>query len=129
MQLSITALYAVPLAVVFIILTQLVIRARGRAKVPLGDGGDVGLLEASRRQMNFVENIPLALILMLLAEATGAGPTLLHIMGAVLVAARIVHPFGITMKNQAHPLRIIGAVATNLAMLVFCVVIVLNHFA
>jgi len=129
MQLFVTAPYGAALAVLFIVLTQLVIITRNRAKVALGDGGDPQLIEAIRRQVNFVENVPLALILMLLAEAGGAGATVLNATGLALVAARLIHPFGITMANAAHPLRIAGAVATNGIMIVLIVLIAMQYFA
>jgi uncharacterized protein len=129
MTFAITAPYAALLGLILIVLTQLVIRARGKTAIPLGDGNDPRLLEASRRQMNFVENVPMSLILMLLAEAGGAGSMALHIAGLVLVAARLIHPFGITMASPAHPLRIAGAVATNAVQLGLIVLITLQYFA
>ena len=129
MTLAITAPYAAALGLILIVLTQLVIRTRGKTNIPLGDKGDDRLLEASRRQMNFVEQVPLALILMMLAEAGGAGAMVLNIAGAVLVVARLIHPFGITVTTPAHPLRIAGAVATNVVQLAMIVVIGLQYFA
>ena len=123
----ITALYASILTVIAFVLAQLVIRARGKTAITLGDRGDDRLLEASRRQMNFVENVPLTLILMLLAEAGGAAAQHLHLAGAVLVAARIIHPFGITVARAAHPLRIGGAVVTNLVQLGLIVLLLMQH--
>jgi uncharacterized protein len=123
----ITALYASILTVLAFVLAQHVIKTRGRTTITLGDRGDDRLLEASRRQMNFVENVPL--ILMLLAEAGGAVSTHLHIAGAVLVAARLIHPFGITVTRAAHPLRIGGAVATNLVQLGLIILLVMQQFA
>jgi uncharacterized protein len=125
----ITALYASILTVLAFVLAQHVIKTRGRTTITLGDRGDDRLLEASRRQMNFVENVPLTLILMLLAEAGGAVSTHLHIAGAVLVAARLIHPFGITVTRAAHPLRIGGAVATNLVQLGLIILLVMQQFA
>jgi uncharacterized protein len=125
----ITALYASILTVLAFVLAQHVIKTRGRTTITLGDRGDDRLLEASRRQMNFVENVPLTLILMLLAEAGGAASTHLHIAGAVLVAARLIHPFGITVTRAAHPLRIGGAVATNLVQLGLIVLLMMQQFA
>jgi uncharacterized membrane protein YecN with MAPEG domain len=124
-----TAPYAAVLTLILIVLTQLVIVARNRAKVPLGDKGDDRLLEACRRQMNFVENVPMALILMLLAEAGGAGPLLLNGAGVVLVLARLIHPFGITVTNPAHPLRIGGAVGTTVVQGVLAITLLVQHFA
>lgn len=125
----ITALYAAALTLVLFVLTQLVIRTRGKTKIPLGDGNVPTLLEASRRQMNFVEQVPMALILMSLAEAGGAGDMTLHIAGGVLLVSRILHPFGITVTNPSHPLRIGGAVATNAVQLGLVVVLALQFLA
>ena len=125
----ITALYASILTVIAFVLAQHVIRTRGRTTITLGDRGDDRLLEASRRQMNFVENVPLTLILMLLAEAGKAAPTYLHITGVALVAARLIHPFGITVTRAAHPLRIGGAVATNVVQFGLIILLVMQHFA
>ena len=128
MTLSHTALYAALLTVIFIVLTQLVIRVRSKARIPLGDAGDFSLLEASRRQVNFAENVPLTLILMALAEAGGASSLILNLAGGLLVLARLIHPFGITTKNGAHPARIAGAVATTIVQLGLVVVLILQHF-
>ena len=129
MTFATTAPYAAALTIIFIVLTQLVIRARGKTTITLGDKGDDRLLEASRRQMNFVENVPLTLILMMLAEAGGASAMWLNIAGLLLLAARIIHPFGITIAVAANPLRIVGAVATLVVQLAMIVIIALQHFA
>ena len=129
MAFAITAPYAAVLTVLMIILTQHVIRERGKASVGLGDGGSIPVLQAMRRQANFVENVPLALILMILAEAGGSGAMTLNILGLILVAARLIHPFGIKSAAPAHPARIIGAVATNGVQLALVVILLMQHFA
>lgn len=126
---SITAPYAAALTLLLIVLTQLVVRARGRTKIPLGHGDDPRLLEASRRQMNFVEQVPMTLILMLLAEAGGAGAIWLHVAGAVLLVARVLHPFGITVANPGHPLRVGATGATHAVQLGLIVMIALCQFS
>lgn len=125
----ITALYAAILTVIAFGLGQHVIMTRAKTSITLGDRGDDRLLEASRRQMNFVENVPLTLILLALAEAGGGAPLYLHIAGVVLVAARLLHPFGISITRAGHPLRIGGAVATNMVQLGLIVLLVMQHFA
>ena len=120
-----TALFAALLTVIFIALTQLVIFARQRAKVGLGDGGSATVLQAMRRQANFVENVPLTLLLMALAEAQGTNTLLLTALGWTLVAARLIHPFGIRADAPAHPARIAGAVATTAVQIVLVVLLLL----
>ncbi len=129
MTFGITALYASALTIIVFVLAQLVIRARGKTTIALGDGGDARLLEASRRQMNFVENVPMTVLLMMMAEGGGASAMQLHIAGAVLVIARVLHPFGIQIDRAAHPLRIGGAVATNLVQFGLIVLLIMQYFA
>ena len=129
MTFAITAPYAAALTLILVVLTQLVIRARLKTAVVLGDGGDVALLEASRRQMNFVENVPMTLIVMAFAEAGGASAMVLNIAGLALVAARLIHPFGISAAKAAHPLRIVGSVATTAVQLGMVVILTMQYFA
>jgi len=118
MALPITATYAALLAIVGIALSMGVGAARGKTKVSLGDGGEPLLIVRNRRHMNFVENVPMALILIGLIEANGGGATLLHSLGGVLLAARIIHPFGLDIENMAKLTRFVGAMATMLVILV-----------
>jgi uncharacterized membrane protein YecN with MAPEG domain len=117
MTFPITALYAMPLAVIFLVLWFGVSAMRSNLKVSIGDAGDPRLLERIRRHGNFVEWVPFVLILMALAEANGAGAVWVHITGVLLVAGRVVHPFGLKHDNPVHPLRIAGNSANLLATL------------
>ena len=71
-----------------------------------------------RRHGNFTENIPIALILMGLVEANGGSAMFLHVIGIVLVLARIAHPIGLRHDTTTHPLRVIGAAGTILPIVV-----------
>ena len=117
MLLPITALYAALLTLVALVLQQLIGRERLRTGVSLGDGGHPELLAAMRRQANFVEQVPLALILLAALELNGATAGWLHGLGAVLLIARIAHPIGIDAADFRHLPRLIGAVATLVVML------------
>lgn len=127
MTLPVTAFYAALLTLIYIVLVQLVIRTRLQVKVGLGDNGNDAVLQAVRRQGNFVENVPLAIVLMALAEAGGSGALLLNLCGIVLVAARLIHPFGIDVDRPSHPARILGAVATTAVLLVLAVTLILQR--
>lgn len=114
----VTALYAGLLAFVALFLMADVGRSRGKAGVSLGDGGNEGLIVSGRRQMNFVENVPLALILLTLIEINGAPKEWIHGLGIALVVGRVVHPFGLNMKSGLHPARQLGALLTALATVI-----------
>lgn len=112
-----TALYAALLALVGVALQQLVGRERLRSGVSLGDGGDPALATAMRRQANFVEQVPMALLLLALIELNGAPVLWLHALGGGLLAARVVHPFGLEMGTSQRMPRFLGALATLLVVL------------
>ena len=111
-MLPITAFYAALCALVFAGLTLGVVRARMRSKVLLGTGGDRMLERAVRAHANFSEFVPLALVLLALAEGLGLAAWALHALGAVLVLARIVHGIGISREPDVAALRGLGAVLT-----------------
>lgn len=115
MLFQVTALYAMPLAALFLLLWFRVTIARSTLKVSIGDAGDSGLHEKVRQHGNFIEWVPIVLLLMLLAEGNGAEAIWLHISGGLLLFGRLVHPFGLTAANAAHPLRIVGNTASLLA--------------
>ncbi len=118
MIVQITSLYAALLALVYMVLFGMIGATRTRVNLSLGDGGKREMIIANRRHMNFVENVPMALLLIGLLEATGVSKTMIHSLGLVLLAARIIHPFGIDPDIMNRPARIIGAGATALVILV-----------
>lgn len=112
MQLHVTALYAGLLGLIGIVLWALVGRTRGRTNVSLGDGGNTAQIEANRRHMNWVENVPFILVLFAIIEINGGSRAWLHAMGIALVVSRIVHPFGISAASIMKWPRIAGAAGT-----------------
>jgi uncharacterized membrane protein YecN with MAPEG domain len=117
MLFQVTALYALPLALLYLILWFRVSATRSKLNVSIGDAGDTGLHEKIRHHGNFVEWVSIVLILMVIAEGNGASPIWLHVAGALLLAGRILHPFGLTAATASHPLRIVGNSASLLAAL------------
>ncbi len=117
MPVPITALYAALLGLVMIALQLLVGRQRLDTDVSLYDGGHPSLAVAIRRHANWAEHVPFALILLALIELNGASAVWLHGLGATLLVARIVHPFGLRWDVSRVPARFIGAVTTLLVTL------------
>jgi uncharacterized membrane protein YecN with MAPEG domain len=65
-----------------------------------------------RTQANFVENVPLALLLLYLLEIGGIGSTAVHGLGASLFACRLLHAWGMSRYPGANYPRLIGAQGT-----------------
>ena len=122
MPVPITGLYAALLVVVGLTLLVRVARMRVRTGVSILHGEDMDLALAMRQHGNFIEAVPLALILMALVEANGANTILLHANGILLRVSRIAHPIGLTLDRPDHPLRAGGAVGTVLTTFVLAAV-------
>jgi hypothetical protein len=115
---TITVLYAGLLGLISIAIAVVVGRVRGKVDVSIGDGGNVELIAAMRRHSNFVEVVPLALILIGLLELNGVGSSAIHGLGAGLVVARICHAVGYGTNESLLTLRIIGAAGSTLITLI-----------
>lgn len=111
-------MYAGLLAPLFVVLSIRVIRARRGAKIALGDGGNADLMRSMRVHANFAEYVPLALLLILLAESVRTPGWLLHCLGIALVAARYVHAFGVSRTPENFKLRVFGMATTFSVLLV-----------
>jgi uncharacterized membrane protein YecN with MAPEG domain len=116
MSLSVTTLYAGLLGLIAVALASFAGRARVTHNVSLGDGGKPDLLEAMRRHANFVEFVPLFLVLLAIVELNGAPKWWLHVLGAVMVASRIIHPFGLSFDRMNTTARMIGAAGSFQAL-------------
>ena len=79
--LSVTPIYAALLGLLFVPFTLRVGFYRVKHKVNLGDGNDPELLRLMRGQGNFIETVPLAVILLILMEVLGASNTWLRRCG------------------------------------------------
>ena len=128
MALEITALYGSLLALVGITLGVLVGIQRPRLKVSLGDGGHQSLIEANRRHMNWLENVPLLVVLLAIIEINGASSTWLHVLGGTLLAGRLIHPFGISAEWAFRPARFVGTFLTQLVALAAIGTLLWQHF-
>lgn len=126
MALPVTALYAALLGLLYAVLTLLVVRGRFGSKVMLGTGEDKGLYRAVRAHANFAEFVPLILILMALGEGMRLSAFLLHLLGAALVVARVMHAIGISREPDLSAARGGGAVLTVTVLIVASIAVLLR---
>ncbi|NBZ88043.1 MAPEG family protein [Stagnihabitans tardus] len=117
MLFSITPLYALPVAMIYLALWFRVTSMRSARGISIGDGGDRVLLQRMRQHGNCAEWSSFVLILMILAEGMGTPAPWLHVSGALLLVGRIAHPFGLLPDNAGHPLRYVGNGTNILAAL------------
>ena len=112
MIIPITALYAALLAAILCWLTVRIGLLRGKTRISMLDGGNAEVAVAMRRHGNFVEHVPLLLILMAIIEVNDGNAVFLHVVGILLVICRIAHPFGLHHDRVQTPMRMLGAGGT-----------------
>jgi hypothetical protein len=113
-MLQITALYAGLLGLLSILLAVQIGQVRAATGINLGDGGNDALILAMRRQANFVEFVPLTLVLIGLLESNGVAAVAVHGLGATLLLARLSHAYGFRVEHPTSVFRTIGAVGSTL---------------
>jgi uncharacterized membrane protein YecN with MAPEG domain len=122
---TVTLIIAAALGLINLWLAVRVSQIRMSHRISLGHG-DVPAMEARvRSHANFNEYVPVALILMLLIEMNVGAERGLWLLGALLVVARVIHPFGMD-RPIPNPWRGGGALLTwvvLLALIVWAVLI------
>jgi hypothetical protein len=117
MAAPVTAVYAALAALMLLALGGLVVRARWATRTALGIGTDPRMERAVRVHANFVEYVPLALLLLLLAELNGVPGPALHAAGAALLASRALHAWGLSRHSARSFGRFWGTLGTWLVLL------------
>jgi uncharacterized protein len=108
---TVTLTFAAALALINVWLGFRCSRVRITGKVLVGDGGHPLLETRMRAHANFVEYTPFVLILMALLEYGAASRNGLYAIGAIYVAGRIAHAFGMD-RRRSNALRAGGALIT-----------------
>ena len=125
----VTALYAGILGVMYIMMSVYVIMGRLKKRVYIGDGGDHNLALRIRLHANFVEYVPLALVIFILAEIEGGSEIILHFSGVTLVLGRIFHATGMLINKHSGIFRPAGMALTFLSILSMSVSCILFYFS
>ena len=110
-----TSFAAAVSAIVLVVLSLAVSLRRVKVGTDIGLGEDPGLIRLIRVHGNFIEYVPLALILLALAEYRGAAPALLFAIVGLLFVGRLAHAVG--MLRGSTPVRAFGMIATHGALL------------
>lgn len=109
---SLTALFA---GMLILALTIRVVQFRRSGGVVHGDNDNRILAKAIRGHANAVEQLPIALILMGLAELQQAPATLLMICAGALVVGRTAHAIYFALHGSHWRFRMIGMLLTMIA--------------
>ena len=124
--LPVTSIVAATLAIVmFPLALQISMRRLALGGVVFGDADDDALRRRIRAFGNFVEYVPICLVLLVLMEAQGAPSLWLWIAGVLLLAGRFLHALGMLFANSPAP-RGVAMMMTYGAFLVPAAWLLLN---
>lgn len=109
---TIVPAYAAILALLYIYLSTRVIRLRTALRVAIGHGGHSILERTQRVHGNFAEYVPFTLLLLMFVEMQDRPHWLVHALCLALLAARLLHAYGVSQEREDVRIRIIGAAVT-----------------
>ncbi|GAB5388230.1 MAG: MAPEG family protein [Alphaproteobacteria bacterium] len=109
---TVTLVAGAVLAHIYLYLTFRVIRLRRGNLISLGDGENESLRVAIRAHGNFMEYVPLALIMLLVCDVAGAPQWALWVPALALMIGRVLHGIGFSGDKPVMRLRVIGMVLT-----------------
>jgi len=124
--LPVTSLAAVVNGALLVFMTAAIGIIRNKTSLSFGDGGDGRMAKRIRGHANGVEQIPIALILMALAELQGASNGLLWLVAAGLTVGRLFHAVQFWFQGAPFLLRPTGVVLTLASQVIAIVWLLLN---
>ena len=90
---------------------------RSGATIQPGTFGEGALTRAIRAHGNFIENAPLALLLLVALALTNTAALPIHVLGATFTFGRVVQAIGMMRAKHPNVIRFIGNVLTWLVLL------------
>jgi uncharacterized membrane protein YecN with MAPEG domain len=107
-MLLVTSIIASVLTIIFVKLSFAVIGLRRKNKVGLGSGGHEDLERAIRAHGNFVEYVPIGIILIACLELNGGPWWLVAASGIALIIGRLIHAVGMNTPPPDFSKRVMG---------------------
>lgn len=103
-----------------------VVQVRQRNNIGIGDGGNPELQRVIRVHANFIEYVPLALVMLLLLEVSGTPPGIVHGFGLTLFVSRVLHAQGLSSNSGYSKSRFYGTAGTWLVVAAMAGLLVLS---
>ena len=116
MTLSVTPLYAILLTLLYMVLTTRVIMERRGNRFAYGNNDSKRVEAKIRAHANWAEYVPIALLLMLMAELQGIPALWLHVTGLILLIGRLAHGYGMSYRPRDFRFRTYGMLLTVTAI-------------
>lgn len=105
-------------ALIMLILSIFVVRARVRTQVTIGDGGKPEMAAPLRAHANNAEYVPMGLLLMWTLMPLGGSVWMVHAVGIPLTIGRLLHAIGLSGSTGPSTFRFIGMIFTWIAYII-----------
>ncbi len=127
---SITAAYLGILALLYLVLGLQVSRLRRGHRVLFGDGDNIKLRSGNRAYSNFIEYVPIIVLMVAMPEMSGMSALRVHLLMGGLLVARLLHPLGMYVgpRTLQFQIYIVGGTTLNWLVLVAAAVLLLWRF-
>jgi len=122
LSLPITAIFAFIFALLIFVLMSRVVSMRRKYKVGYGSSKQEPLKMAISAHSNAVENIPLALFLIMLLEIAQANQVLLIFLGSIFLLSRLIHAIGLSQSIGVSFGRTYGTIVSWLTVIIMAAV-------
>lgn len=109
---SVTLLFTGLHGLILLGLVMPIVRLRRGRRVGLGDGGDRELLRRIRAHANFIEYVPILLVLLTLLEIGGLDRRVVATLGTMLIVGRLLHARGLSRSEGKSFGRMWGTLLT-----------------
>jgi uncharacterized protein len=117
MRIFASSIYLGLAALLLVVLSLRVVQLRYRHRVEIGDGGAPELQRAIRAHANFIEYVPIALLLILMADLVGHEKWVVHVLGILLLIGRLAHAYGFTTAPGPNFGRAVGVGLTMIVLI------------
>lgn len=102
MSVIISGLYISLTAILVVVFAMRVVKLRRKHKIGIGDADNKDLQLANRVHANLIENAPIAMALLLVAELNELSAMYLHLLGMTWILGRILHAIGLTSGRGGY---------------------------
>lgn len=116
-------IYAGICGIILVLLSLRVVYFRRTLRVGIGHGDSKALACAIRVHANFIEHVPLALLLLTYYELTKGADYYFHAASVVLILSRLAHAYGLGTSAGITVGRVYGAAATFFVILITSVLL------
>ena len=126
-MLKVTGFYAAIFGIFQAVLTLSIVFVRVTQKISVGSGGNQNLEFRIRGHGNFIETVPIALILLGVLETQRyVSPFLLNSLAVALLFGRLCHAYSFFFYNGKTYFRRIGMITTVSCIILYSIIILFN---